>query len=49
MVKLRDEYGELHAEPEPEAPHQSPNIIVQFISEEDGRSLPPAVNIPAKL
>ena len=36
-------------EPEPEAPHQSPNIVVQFISEEDGRSLAPAVNIPANL
>ncbi|KIK02382.1 hypothetical protein K443DRAFT_6159 [Laccaria amethystina LaAM-08-1] len=36
-------------EPEPESPHQSQNIVVQFISEEDGRSLAPAVNIPANL
>ncbi|KIJ97667.1 hypothetical protein K443DRAFT_133770 [Laccaria amethystina LaAM-08-1] len=33
----------------PQAPHQSPNIVVQSISEEDGRPLPPAVDIPANL
>ncbi|KAJ2917142.1 hypothetical protein MD484_g3320, partial [Candolleomyces efflorescens] len=33
--------------PEPEKP--SPNIVVQFVSEEDGTSLAPAVNIPANL
>jgi len=37
-------------EPEPEAPHQSPNVVVQFISEEeDAIPLAPAVNIPANL
>ncbi|KAF5332172.1 hypothetical protein D9611_008138 [Ephemerocybe angulata] len=36
-------------EPAPEAPKPSPNIVVQFVSEEDGSSLCPAVNIPANL
>lgn len=36
-------------EPEPEAPKPSPNIVVQFVSEEDGRSLAPAVNLPANV
>lgn len=36
-------------EPEPEPEKPSPNIIVQFVSEEDGSSLAPAVNIPANL
>ena len=34
-------------EPEPEQPKPSPNVVVQFVSEEDGRSLAPAVNLPA--
>ncbi|KAG6856491.1 hypothetical protein H0H87_003959 [Tephrocybe sp. NHM501043] len=34
-------------EPEPETPLPSPNIVVQFVSEEDGQSLAPAVNLPA--
>lgn len=34
-------------EPEPEKPKPSPNVVVQFVSEEDGRSLAPAVNLPA--
>jgi hypothetical protein len=36
-------------EPEPEPPKPSPNIVVQFVSEEDGRSLAPAVNLPANV
>ncbi|KAF9459295.1 WD-repeat protein [Collybia nuda] len=36
-------------EPEPEPPKPSPNIVVQFVSEEDGRSLAPAVNLPASV
>ncbi|KAF8884058.1 WD40 repeat-like protein [Gymnopilus junonius] len=35
--------------PEPEAPAQTPNIVVQFLSEEDGTSLAPPVNIPANV
>lgn len=31
--------------PEPQAP--VPNIVVQFVSEEDGQPLAPAVNVPA--
>lgn len=31
--------------PEPQAP--VPNVVVQFVSEEDGQSLAPAVNVPA--
>ncbi|KAG6826650.1 hypothetical protein H0H92_014977 [Tricholoma furcatifolium] len=34
-------------EPEPEAPKPSSNIVVQFVSEEDGQPLAPAVNLPA--
>lgn len=36
-------------EPEQEAPKPSPNVVVQFVSEEDGRSLAPAVNLPANV
>lgn len=35
--------------PEPEVPQPSPNIVVQFVSEEDGRPLAPAVNLPANI
>ena len=36
-------------EPEPEPPKQVPNVVVQFVSEEDGEALAPAVNLPANL
>lgn len=36
-------------EPEPELPQPSPNIVVQFVSEEDGKPLAPAVNLPANV
>lgn len=36
-------------EPEPEPPKPSPNIVVQFVSDEDGKSLAPAVNLPANI
>lgn len=38
-----------HGVPEPEPEHlkPSPNIVVQFVSEDDGRALAPAVNLPA--
>lgn len=36
-------------EPEPELPKASPNIVVQFVSEEDGKPLAPAVNLPANV
>ncbi|KAH9840010.1 WD-repeat protein [Rhodofomes roseus] len=36
-------------EPEPEAPKPSPNVVVQFVSEEDGQPLAPAVNLPANI
>lgn len=36
-------------EPEPEAPKPSPHIIVQFVSEDDGQPLAPAVNLPANV
>jgi ribosome assembly protein 4 len=40
-----------HGVPEPEvAPAKpSPHIVVQFVSEEDGKSLAPAVNLPANV
>lgn len=40
-----------HGVPEPpkEEPAYVPNIVVQFVSEDDGRSLAPAVNIPANV
>lgn len=34
-------------EPEPEAPKPTRNILVQFVSEDDGSVLAPAVNLPA--
>ena len=34
-------------EPEPEPVKPSPNIVVQFVSEDDGRVLAPVVNLPA--
>ena len=34
-------------EPEQEAPKSSRNILVQFVSEDDGSALAPAVNLPA--
>ena len=36
-------------EPEPEVPKPSPNIVVQFVSEDDGKPLAPAVNLPANV
>lgn len=36
-------------EPEKEAPEPTPSIVVQFVSEDDGRQLAPAVNIPANV
>ncbi|KAI0924949.1 hypothetical protein AcW2_005676 [Taiwanofungus camphoratus] len=36
-------------EPEPEPQKPSPNIVVQFVSEDDGQPLTPAVNLPANL
>ena len=38
-----------HGIPEPpkEAPTPSPNVVVQFVSEEDGKSIAPAVQLPA--
>lgn len=36
-------------EPVPELPAPSPNIVVQFVSEDDGTSLAPAINLPANV
>lgn len=36
-------------EPEPVLPQPSSNIVVQFVSEDDGQPLAPAVNLPANL
>ena len=36
-------------EPEPEPSQPTPHIVVQFVSEEDGEPLAPAVNLPANL
>jgi len=36
-------------EPEIEAPQPTSNIVVQFISEEDGKTLAPPVNLPANV
>ncbi|TCD69074.1 hypothetical protein EIP91_008972 [Steccherinum ochraceum] len=36
-------------EPEPEPVRASPHIVVQFVSEEDGQPLAPAVNLPANV
>ena len=40
-----------HGIPEPEkAPlEQSPNVVVQFVSEDDGSALAPAVSLPANI
>jgi ribosome assembly protein 4 len=40
-----------HGIPEPEKPpvEQSPNIIVQFVSEDDGSALAPTVSLPANI
>lgn len=40
-----------HGVPEPEikSPPPVPNIVVQFVNEEDGEALAPAVNLPADL
>lgn len=34
-------------EPVPEPPKPCPNVVVQFVSEDDGQPLAPAVNLPA--
>lgn len=36
-------------EPAPEVPKPSPNIVVQFVSEDDGKPLAPAVNLPSNV
>jgi hypothetical protein len=36
-------------EPVPEPAKPSPHIVVQFVSEEDGKALAPAVNLPANV
>ncbi|TFK32100.1 WD-repeat protein [Crucibulum laeve] len=36
-------------EPEPQQVQATPHIVVQFVSEEDGRALAPAVNLPANV
>ncbi|KAF9001939.1 WD-repeat protein [Cyathus striatus] len=36
-------------EPEPEKVQQIPNVIVQFVSEDDGSAMAPAVNLPANV
>ena len=36
-------------EPEPEPAKPSPHIVVQFVSEDDGQPLAPAVNLPANV
>jgi hypothetical protein len=36
-------------EPEKAPPEQSPNVIVQFVSEDDGSALAPAVSLPANV
>lgn len=36
-------------EPEKEMPLPSPNVVVQFVSEEDGKPLAPSVNLPANI
>jgi len=36
-------------EPEPEVPKPSPNIVVQFVSEDDGKPLAPVVNLPSNV
>jgi len=36
-------------EPEPEPLKPTPNIVVQFVAEDSGESLAPAVSLPANL
>ena len=36
-------------EPEKEPPKPSPHVVVQFVSEDDGQPLAPAVNLPANV
>jgi ribosome assembly protein 4 len=36
-------------EPEREPPKPSPHVVVQFVSDEDGEALAPAVNLPANV
>ena len=36
-------------EPELEAPTPASNVIVHFVSEDDGKSLAPAVSLPANV
>ncbi|CAA7265291.1 unnamed protein product [Cyclocybe aegerita] len=36
-------------EPEPEPVAPTPNVVVQFVSEEDGKSLAPVVSLPANV
>ncbi|EED79719.1 predicted protein [Postia placenta Mad-698-R] len=36
-------------EPAPEPPKPCPNVVVQFVSEDDGQPLAPAVNLPANV
>lgn len=40
-----------HGVPEPEkpAPEPIPNVVVQFVAEDDGKSLAPAVQLPANV
>ena len=40
-----------HGVPEPEKPEPapSPNVVVQFVSEDDGENLAPAVQLPANV
>jgi ribosome assembly protein 4 len=35
--------------PEPEPVKPAPHIIVQFVSEEDGKSLAPSISLPANV
>lgn len=37
------------SEPEPELLTPSPNIVVQFVSDDDGTPLAPAVSLPANV
>lgn len=36
-------------EPEQKPPEPSPSIVVQFVAEDDGRTLAPAVQLPANV
>lgn len=36
-------------EPEPEPAKLTPHVVVQFVSDEDGEPLAPAVNLPANV